>query len=378
MYAIIIYMDKLEGVSTVIEFGPKNTEPVPLSCINELEQIRKTYDPQAIEDLARSMKHENSETGEISFDMYNPPLTAYLSYEEAKEYLSQHAAFYGSSRTIDEIVPDRYGNYVILISGHRRKRAIEFLMDGNGGVSPDQVNVNVNLRRGITFEEALIAQIRENTYEKVSPVETAKNIEQLYIYLRDRTGKKPTHREIAAKTGLSENVVGTALQFQQLPDSIKILATTHGDILPYSTLIKLEPLMRKYGELYDLEKSFGSDMGNESREIYIENKLHIATNQIVRLRLKAEKIISYIQNLKQNLEEQILNAQPTFELDYEPGTAPQLRKSYHSLAKQALSALELAIKSDPTSVPLNEIEKLLEQARQAASPINQHQEALVF
>lgn len=372
-------MNKLEGTSIAIEFGPKNTEPVSLSHINELEQIRKTYDQEAIEDLARSMTHENSETGEISFDMYNPLLAAYLTREEAEEYVAQHAAFYGSSRSIHELIPDQHGNYVILISGHRRKRAIEFIMQENGGVTPDQINVNVNLRRGITFEEALIAQIRENTYEKVSPVETAKNIEQLYIYLLNKTGKKPTYREISAKTSLSESVVGTALQFQQLPDSIKTLATTHGDILPYSTLVKLEPLMRKYGELYDLEKSFGNSMNDEKREVYVENKLQIAINQIVGLRLSAEKIINYIKNLKQTLEDQILSTQPSFELEeFKIGTAAQLRASRRVLGNQAISALELVIRQDPDSVQLERLENLLENARQAASPIDQHQEALMF
>ena len=78
-----------------VEFGPKNTAPVPLSAINEIEQIRKTYDKQAITELATSIVHE--EDGNTWFDMYNPLLATYLTPDETRQYLKEHAAFHKGS-----------------------------------------------------------------------------------------------------------------------------------------------------------------------------------------------------------------------------------------------------------------------------------------
>lgn len=93
-----------------VEFGPKNTAPVPLSAINEIEQIRKTYDKQAITELATSIVHE--EDGNTWFDMYNPLLAACLTPEEAEQYLKEHAAFHEGSQSIDSLTPDHDGNYI--------------------------------------------------------------------------------------------------------------------------------------------------------------------------------------------------------------------------------------------------------------------------
>ncbi|QJU08467.1 hypothetical protein FBF28_02735 [Candidatus Saccharibacteria bacterium oral taxon 488] len=352
-----------------VEFGPKNTAPVPLSAINEIEQIRKTYDPGAITELATSIVHE--EDGNTWFDMYNPLLAACLTPEEAEQYLKEHAAFHEGSQSIDSLTPDHDGNYIILISGHRRKRAIEQLLSQHD-IAPECTLVNVNLRRGITFEEALVAQVRENTHEKVSPIETAKYIEQLYIYLRDKEGAQPTYRRLSMMTGISEGIISTALRFQRLPESIRLLATTHGDILPYSTLVRLEPLMRKRGELYDKLLSLGQTMDGEDRKTYVENHLHIAANKIVKLRLGAEKRIHFIQQQISDIELQIINAQPCFDLIAPTSSGEQRHVSNTRLGGAAISALHHAYGGNPGNMPpeqLAELKELVAKAEALATPI---------
>lgn len=64
----------------VFEFGPKNVAPVPYSLINELpQQIRKTYEPAQIDDLATAMEITSDSSTDVQFDMYNPLLCARLS-----------------------------------------------------------------------------------------------------------------------------------------------------------------------------------------------------------------------------------------------------------------------------------------------------------
>ena len=360
-----------------VEFGPKNTAPVPLPAINEIEQIRKTYDEQAITELATSIVHE--EDGNTWFDMYNPLLAAYLTPEEAEQYLKEHAAFHEGSQSIDSLTPDHDGNYVILISGHRRKRAIEQLLSQHD-IAPERTLVNVNLRRGITFEEALVAQVRENTHEKVSPTETAKYIEQLHAYLENKEGAQPTYRRLSMMTGISEGIISTALRFQRLPESIRLLATTHGDILPYSTLVKLEPLMRKRGELYDKLLSLGQTMDGEDCKTYVKNHLHIVANKIVKLRLGAEKRIHFIQQQISDIELQIINAQPSFDLIAETSSGAQRKASNTRLGSAAISALRHAYEDDLGNIPpeqLADLEEFVAKAKALAAPaVNNYEQEL--
>lgn len=362
-----------------VEFGPKNTAPVPLPVINEIEQIRKTYDKQAITELATSIVHE--EDGNTWFDMYNPLLAACLTPEEARQYLKEHAAFHEGSQSIDNLTPDDDGNYVILISGHRRKRAIEQLLSQHD-IAPECTLVNVNLRRGITFEEALVAQVRENTHEKVSPTETAKYIEQLHAYLENKEGTQPTYRRLSMMTGISEGIISTALRFQRLPESIRLLATTHGDILPYSTLVRLEPLMRKRGELYDKLLSLGQTMDGEDCKTYVKNHLHIAANKIVKLRLGAEKRIHFIQQQISDIELQIINAQPSFDLIAETSSGAQRKASNTRLGSAAISALRHAYEDDLGNIPpeqLADLEEFVAKAKALAAPaVNGYEQELLL
>ena len=71
-YILDIMRERLEtfsGGNEAIEFGPKNTHPVFLSCINEIEQIRKTYPADKIEDLANAIEQVDPSTKEVDFDL---------------------------------------------------------------------------------------------------------------------------------------------------------------------------------------------------------------------------------------------------------------------------------------------------------------------
>ena len=62
---------------STIEFGPKNVEPVLFANLNEIEQIRKEYPADKINDLALSI--DLSSEDEPVFDLYNPLLCARLT-----------------------------------------------------------------------------------------------------------------------------------------------------------------------------------------------------------------------------------------------------------------------------------------------------------
>ncbi|OYX41437.1 hypothetical protein B7Y94_05125 [Candidatus Saccharibacteria bacterium 32-49-12] len=363
-----------------VEFGPKFVALVNYDDLNEIEQIRKTYEADKIVDLADSMLIEH-EDGHTQFDMYNPLLVAKLSPEMAAAYVHEHAKFYGGNPVeLASLRVDEDGDYLILISGHRRKRAIELLMHEHE-IDPQNVEVSVNLRTDITFEDALIAQIRENTYEKVSPEETARNIRQLFDYKFRETGRRPTHHEISARTGLSENIVGTALQFTRLPENIRNYAAEYDRLLPYSTVVKLEPLMRTYTEYYQAMSRMGRNYP-EGIDEYVNNKLEIAAMLIVDKKLKSERANDYIANEIKSLQERIILAQPEFEFaDYAPSSRDQLKLTRTRMGRQAYEAMLLAYSDNPESLlphQLDNLEKMIQRARNLASQsVSEYQDALV-
>ena len=365
----------------VFEFGPKNVAPVPYSLINELpQQIRKTYEPAQIDDLATAMEITSDSSTDVQFDMYNPLLCARLSPIETEQYLKEYSAFYGITVDPSTLKADESGNYTLLISGHRRKRAIWQLAQKHE-LDISHIQVQANLRQGIGFEEALVAQVRENTYEKVPPAETAKQIEQFYTYLLSRRSKKPTHKEVAAKLGQSEGIVSTALRFCSLPEEIQELA--HNKTLPYSILVKLDKIHEKRKEFYEKEQERGHPF-SETIDEYCLHHLHLMVTRILRTRLeKDEKIDQLIKQEVTTLDQRMKYQQDELELlsPEERSARQRLSRSASLLCKQSLSSLAYALDINPSALgpdELTHLERLAAEARAQAQSTAQQQDGLPF
>ena len=375
--------DVLDNDATdFIDFGPKSVSPVTYALINELpQQVRKTYEPAQIDDLAIAMTiPPPSDGAEVEFDMFNPLLCAHLSHEDTVQYLKEYSEFYGVETDVSELRPDENGRYTILISGHRRKRAIRQLISEND-LDISKVRAHVNQRDSITFEKALVAQVRENTYEKVPPEEVARHIEQFYKYLCSTQPEKPTYREIARKLGQSENIVRTALRFCSLPEEIQELA--HNKTLPYSILVKLDKIHEKRKEFYEKEQERGHPF-SETIDEYCLHHLHLMVTRILRTRLeKDEKIDQLIKQEVTTLDQRMKYQQDELELlsPEERSARQQLSRSASLLCKQSLSSLAYALDINPSALgpdELTHLERLAAEARAQAQSTAQQQDGLPF
>lgn len=375
--------DVLDNDATdFIDFGPKSVSPVTYALINELpQQVRKTYEPAQIDDLAIAMTiPPPSDGAEVEFDMFNPLLCAHLSHEDTVQYLKEYSEFYGVETDVSELRPDENGRYTILISGHRRKRAIRQLISEND-LDISKVRAHVNQRDSITFEKALVAQVRENTYEKVPPEEVARHIEQFYKYLCSTQPEKPTHREIARKLGQSESIVRTALRFCSLPEEIQELA--HNKTLPYSILVKLDKIHEKRKEFYEKEQERGHSF-SETIDEYCLCHLHLMVTRILRTRLeKDEKIDQLIKQEVTTLDQRMKYQQDELELlsPEERSARQRLSRSASLLCKQSLSSLEYALDINPSALgpdELTHLERLAAEARAQAQSTAQQQDGLPF
>ena len=375
--------DVLDNDATdFIDFGPKSVSPVTYALINELpQQVRKTYEPAQIDDLAIAMTiPPPSDGAEVEFDMFNPLLCAHLSHEDTDQYLKEYSEFYGVETDVSELRPDENGRYTILISGHRRKRAIRQLISEND-LDISKVRAHVNQRDSITFEKALVAQVRENTYEKVPPEEVARHIEQFYKYLCSTQPEKPTYREIARKLGQSESIVRTALRFCSLPEEIQELA--HNKTLPYSILVKLDKIHEKRKEFYEKEQERGHSF-SETIDEYCLCHLHLMVTRILRTRLeKDEKIDQLIKQEVTTLDQRMKYQQDELELlsPEERSARQQLSRSASLLCKQSLSSLAYALDINPSALgpdELTHLERLAAEARAQAQSTAQQQDGLPF
>lgn len=375
--------DVLDNDATdFIDFGPKSVSPVTYALINELpQQVRKTYEPAQIDDLAIAMTiPPPSDGAEVEFDMFNPLLCAHLSHEDTVQYLKEYSEFYGVETDVSELRPDENGRYTILISGHRRKRAIRQLISEND-LDISKVRAHVNQRDSITFEKALVAQVRENTYEKVPPEEVARHIEQFYKYLCSTQPEKPTYREIARKLGQSESIVRTALRFCSLPEEIQELA--HNKTLPYSILVKLDKIHEKRKEFYEKEQERGHPF-SETIDEYCLHHLHLMVTRILRTRLeKDEKIDQLIKQEVTTLDQRMKYQQDELVLlsPEERSARQQLSRSASLLCKQSLSSLAYALDINPSALgpdELTHLERLAAEARAQAQSTAQQQDGLPF
>ena len=375
--------DVLDNDATdFIDFGPKSVSPVTYALINELpQQVRKTYEPAQIDDLAIAMTiPPPSDGAEVEFDMFNPLLCAHLSHEDTVQYLKEYSEFYGVETDVSELRPDENGRYTILISGHRRKRAIRQLISEND-LDISKVRAHVNQRDSITFEKALVAQVRENTYEKVPPEEVARHIEQFYKYLCSTQPEKPTYREIARKLGQSESIVRTALRFCSLPEEIQELA--HNKTLPYSILVKLDKIHEKRKEFYEKEQERGHSF-SETIDEYCLCHLHLMVTRILRTRLeKDEKIDQLIKQEVTTLDQRMKYQQDELELlsPEERSARQQLSRSASLLCKRSLSSLAYALDINPSALgpdELTHLERLAAEARAQAQSTAQQQDGLPF
>ena len=347
----------MEKIRTV-EFGPRNTVLVNLSEVNEIEQIRKSYPTDKIEDLAKSILHE-SDDGEPTFDLYNPLMMAKLSLRQAEEYIKQHAEFYGLEvSSVNDLTPTKGGDYLILIAGHRRKRAIELLCTDHNVEKP---KVMANIRQGISFEDALVAQIRENTFEKISPDELAKNIERYYSYLERQNPSVPVKiTKLASAIGYSETTVRGALKYMSLPEEIRNVYEKSSGLLSYATMVHLEPLQRALQNYHRAKKI------NEPQYEYVVNQLFVTIHSILESKLTAkDKSSRIIRGRIQALEINSAFEQDSF-LEWEKASSGEVRNDTAGrLGKLSLKTALLALKSlssvnDPEIISsINELNTLL-------------------
>ncbi len=240
----------------LIDFGPKSLELVPFHAVNELPQVRRQYDEAAIAELAEAIMAGRDTDGLTSeaFELANPILAGRHTRDSARRYIDEHGDYFKipTKERVDpqDLTPLDDDTAIILIAGHRRRRAVGHLLERHN-IPPVTARIAANVREDIEFGQAMGLQLRENVYDRPSPQDEARAIDLSYRYLSEKTGVVPSIRRLAGQLGFSETKVRDALAFASLPESIQQM--THEKVLPYSIVRQLKPLYDAYLALYPSE-----------------------------------------------------------------------------------------------------------------------------
>lgn len=242
----------------IVEVGPERTVLVRMSDIHELPQIRETITEQDKEDLAYKIIRDNNQLAEAetpaqitaALDLMHPPGLILLQPDELEEFLSLHADFYELDQPV--VIPHNNRPVILRNEGHRRARALEFIIVKLKGLTLEDIGMRSNLHIGTTFPEANRRQSKENSHVQTSALEDAKNIIRQFKFIKRHENRKPSVKEIADIYGCSETKVRNALAFDSLPEKVQALVGGEKgeEQLPLSLLADLAPLQDLYDRRY--------------------------------------------------------------------------------------------------------------------------------
>ena len=361
--------ERSEGES-VIEFGPKRLQLVPFSSINELPQVRTTYDPNSIEELAQAIWTDRGD-GLVStddFDLANPLLIGRHSPLSAKRYIHDHGEYHriatADRMDYQDLTPLDIDSAIIMIAGHRRRRAIAHLL-GQHNIMPDTVRVAGNVRDDIEFGQAIGLQLRENVYERPSPQDEARAIDLAFRYIQTKSGRVPSLKNLSTELGFGETKVRDAIAFASLPDSIQ--EYTNSGALSYTITRQLKPLYDVFIRYYTIKPDAGKDPV-ATAEFAVREFCDSHLNK--RIQGKSdERISQLIAGQVKSIEDSIKYQQGSWDFDLDMSPESRSRRAGRQLTQTALAVMRYRLTlGEMSAQDISELEVLIAAHRKAEMP----------
>lgn len=243
-----------------LQVGPEEEAPmlpdyfrkVSLKLLNSIVQSRDDYGD--IGSLARGIRKERM--------LIHNPLVAQFDEEGARKYLTFAYGLYGDKvrerkKISDLAFKTEKGEkiYYIVISGHRRLRALEI----NGGK-----RVMVKVVKDIDPLHALYLQAQENTAKPLSDDERAEQHGRLWRVSK-ALNPKLTLREFSSSVGTAAEKVRKDLRYFNLPEEVKKYVVSHTRdqdqedglnprryFMPFNVACQIGRLVEEHADLPDI------------------------------------------------------------------------------------------------------------------------------
>lgn len=331
-----------ERVTRQVHFGPRALQVVPLTAVHELQQVRTSYDPEGINELATSMvlnpdiEQDADLVATDAFDLNTPVMVAHFTNKlAARRYIHDYTEHYGvDSVDLDNLTEDD-GTVKFLIAGHRRKRALYQLAD-RFNIDPDDITVSASVYEDPSFAEALRLQLSENVHERPPVQDEARAIERFYRDVVKQQGTPPPIREFASQLGFGETKVRDALAFASLPGEIQGL--TDRGLVSYSIVKRFKPLQDAYEKLYRKEQPAAitsEELAELVRDSLMTDASRLLSSRLDRSETRAN---TYIDNMTKAVEARLNSHTPLFE--WASDTPKQMRdRAAQKLSRQAVQSL---------------------------------------
>lgn len=338
-----------------IEVGPANLNFVQLSSVHELTQIRQEYDEKGIEELARSIVTSPEELRRAAqardyaaisraLDLSHPLILNKLDPDHLSVYISDHAQYYDTGEP--EYLPREDQDVLVLISGHRRRRALE-LIAKEYDFDLDRLYVGSTIHENLSLHEAQRKQYAENISQRPPAVDEAKVISN-YYKVEQAAGRPVTLQAVAHQFGCSESKVASAIAFDRLPKEIREYvadenATTLGNrpVLPFSLVARMGSLVTLYEERYSRRAEYATMQ--ETKQQYVTSLLAMLANSLTQMRLKGRSA----RDIDARLSAEIATARGELKLQteelfvIEEPVSVRRQKSSSALAGTAIHTLDL-------------------------------------
>jgi len=231
---------------------------VPLADIRTLKQVRKSVN--RIASLAETL---------ITAGSINPVTLFIVDEAQARGYIDLNNGLHAGSLTLRDVRAASDGLHYILIAGHRRLEANQYLWENGckkcrkqyGREKPGACyerhfhrdSLEVRASRNISALLATCIQHIENIHVQVPPTQDAPATAALYNVLQQVSGKI-TVGKLATLLGKSSHQVGDALRFQRLPEKFRKSAN-RGDI-SWGIALEFETILRETKKNPKIVQSF--------------------------------------------------------------------------------------------------------------------------
>lgn len=323
------------------EFGNSQSEWVCVADLNRLEQTRQHYDPEAIAELADSMVTYDHD-GIAQFELIHDLMVGVFDDETLEAYLSDHEDFYDTAVDREALKKGSDGFWHLVIAGHRRSLGVEMNCK-KADIPFEEAFIRSSVKQHISFEEALVLQLRENVHLRPPAIDEARQIDR-YFRLRSRREKsRPSIASCARVLGFSETKVSEALRFAQLPVEVQreankgMISYGHAvELFAYAEVLKTY-YSRKYHQTYTDEQSSRTLEGDVAMgTLALVKKLKSEELHGANARKKSDIIKANVNNITEAMS---YHDGELFTLEEDASPELKLRKANARLAQTAINVM---------------------------------------
>lgn len=292
--------------TNVFYIGPgEQSERVLLDDINILAQTRKTpITEESVEELVSSILNHD-EDGMPRPTLLHPPLVNMAGQRAARSYISDLNDFQGTEYRFSELHRGQNNLFNINVAGERRIFSSGVAMR-KVGIPRHLMGIEVNPRYDMSFGDAILLQMGENTHSQLSAVEEAKAIQYAYIDGLKK-GRYQNGADLVRALPYSEKKVRGALIYCELPEEIRTMVEGHpGDedqgimertpSLSYGKAVALGALQR----VIEQQRIRQGDTPEQITEI-VRMRLMAEATHILNKKWGLEKATEYIQGQKNSI-----------------------------------------------------------------------------